>query len=1028
MIHSKKLFCLIAILLASCSQQRMDTINFREKNTSVSNYEVIYESGNWDHPEYSEAFESYGNQRAVIELPDQFYGNTQVIIPWRRRDNNPAEKDIIIVDAKTNTVVEKRYILEINNEYGHLIFKPNNQSPLYYVYFLPHNSTGSYYPKITYKKPTETQDKSWLSEIELANSQIADLPKAKVISIQSIDDFHSFFPMEVIATQEEVSTFINSNPKPYYLFPEYREYPIMLMDYLPLRWIAAGEKINGISDSVFKGEFYSFQIGIFSPEENLQDIRIDFIDFESKMGNGIPKEMITCFNKGGIDLNGNPFDKIVSVKSGKTQALWFGIEIPQETIEGSYIGKVIIKPKGISADTVFVKLNVSSDIIANYGDDAPQNMSRLRWLNSTIGTDKDFIIKPFEPVKISNKKISILGRDIVLNEYGFPDNISSYFAPEMTRLKESSEPILAQPIRFDVIDENGSPTQWITNSYSIQQTHKSAANWTSSSSSDDFTMNVSGTIEYDGMLDYKIKVIAKKNIGIKDIKLQIPMQKEAARYILGLGLKGSKFENNISWKWDITKHQEGAWLGNINKGLQYVLRDENYERPLNTNFYQTKPLNLPGSWFNENKGGINITSKNDIVNVENYSGARNIQKGDTLNFNIRFLITPFKLINTKEHFNTRFVHKYVPVDSVISMNGTIVNVHHANEINPYINYPFYNVEKQKAYIDEAHSKGIRVKLYNTIRELTYKSHELFALKSLGDEILNDGDGGGHSWLQEHFKSDYHSAWHATEVNDASILIKGTSRWTNYYIEGINWLAQNNKIDGLYLDDIAFSRTTIKRIASVFDKHRDSVVIDLHSANQFNHRDGFINSAFLYMEHFPYITRLWFGEYFEYDLGPDYWLTEVSGIPFGLTGEMLEKGGHPYRGLVYGMTTRVFGNYNPGALWKLFNEFDIANSEMSGYWVDKSPIKTNTKNIKSTIYSYQDKVLIAIGSWSAKDESVPLKIDWKALGIDKNSARLFSPEINGLQNFNTFEIDNPITIEKNNGLILILETPKNIEMH
>src|SRR5210317_1046647 len=155
MIHSKKLFYLTAIFLASCSQQRMDTINFREKNTPVSNYKVIYESGNWDHPEYSEAFESYGNQRAVIELPDQFYGNTQVIIPWRRRDNNPAEKDIIIVDAKTNTIVEKRYILEINNEYGHLIFKPNNQSPLYYVYFLPHNSTGSYYPKITYKKPTE---------------------------------------------------------------------------------------------------------------------------------------------------------------------------------------------------------------------------------------------------------------------------------------------------------------------------------------------------------------------------------------------------------------------------------------------------------------------------------------------------------------------------------------------------------------------------------------------------------------------------------------------------------------------------------------------------------------------------------------------------------------------------------------------------------------------------------------------------------------------------------------------------------
>ena len=197
--------------------------------------------------------------------------------------------------------------------------------------------------------------------------------------------------------------------------------------------------------------------------------------------------------------------------------------------------------------------------------------------------------------------------------------------------------------------------------------------------------------------------------------------------------------------------------------------------------------------------------------------------------------------------------------------------------------------------------------------------EIFPLKSLGTEIFNDGKGGGHSWLQEHLKANYHSAWHAVSVNDASILNKGTSRWTNYYIEGINWLAKNNFIDGLYLDDIAFSRGTVKRIANVLSENRGSFVIDLHSANQFNIRDGFINSALLYMEHFPFVSRLWFGEYFEYDREPDYWMTEVSGIPFGLTGEMLEKGGRPYHGLIYGMTTRVYHNYNPGNLWKLFKK-------------------------------------------------------------------------------------------------------------
>ncbi len=1018
--HIKKLLTLITIVLFSCSQKNTETINFREKNNPASNYELIYESGNWDHPNYTKAFKSYGNHRVVIQTTDTSYNITQAIIPWRRRDDQPNEKDIIIVDAKSNTVVNKKHVIESNNEFGHLIFKPNKGSNTYYVYFLPHSSTGGYYPKLTYNKPKESLDKSWLSEVELSLETISNLAKAKIISMQSIDDFHSFYPMEVIATEKEVSKFINNYPKDYYLFPEYRENPIKMVDFLPFRWISKTKKINGISDNVFKGEFYSFQIGIFSPNKRLEDIDINFLDFKSKNGYKIKKEMITCFNKGGIDLNGKEFNKTISVNSRKTQALWFGIEIPENTKKGSYMSQIIINPKNYIADTIFVELNVSDKGIANYGDDNPKNMSRMRWLNSTIGTGKDFIIKPFTPVSVSNNIISILGRDIKLNNFGFPENIFSYFTEEMTKLKEEKEGILAHPIKFDIIRKNNLKVEWKTNSYKINQTHKSSTYWESTNISNDFTMNVSGVLEYDGMLDYKINIIANKDVNIKDIKLQIPMEKEAARYILGLGLKGGEFKENLTWKWDVTKHQEGAWLGNINKGLQYVLRDETYERPLNTNFYQAKPLNLPNSWYNNKKGGINITSENGIVNIENYSGERSMKEGETLNFNIRFLITPFKTIDTKEHFKTRFVHKYVPVDSVIKFNGTIVNVHHANEINPYINYPFYNIEKQKAYIEEAHSKGIRVKLYNTIRELSYKAHELFALKSLGDEILNDGKGGGHSWLQEHFKSNYHSAWHATEVNDAAILNKGTSRWTNYYIEGINWLAKNNKIDGLYLDDIAFSRETVKRIANVFNKHRDSFVIDLHSANQYNNRDGFINSAFLYMEHFPYISRLWFGEYFQYDLEPDYWLTEVSGIPFGLTGEMLEKGGRPYHGLIYGMTTRVYHIYNPGSIWNLFKEFDIENSEMLGYWVEKTPIKIDNNKIKSTIYKHNDKVLIVIGSWSDKDENIELKINWNKLGINKEKARLRSPNIEGLQNYNTFKIDKAIPINRNSGLILILD--------
>ena len=1012
------LFFLFTIYTFSSCNSSNQNINYRNKNIDKSIYDYNYKIGKWDHPNYKSPFSFNGNHRVVIGLDFPSDEIHQIIIPWRRRDNNPDKKDIVIINSESGKEIKEKYFVDINNEFGHIIFKPDTSSSKYYFYYLPHKSTGGYYPKVDYIKPKNEIDfESYISEKD--PKDLLKIKKAKIVSFQSIDDFHSFFPMEIISTNQEVKNYFKLFSKEYYLFPEYRNYPIRMNDYLPLRWINNYKLINGLYDDVSKGEYYTFQIGALSPYSDIDDIDIIFSDLNSS-NNKIDKNNFTCFNNGGLDLNGNIFEKPIPLKKGKTQALWFGLNIPINVKSGTYNSQIVIKPKDKIQDTVYLRINVKNKKINDFGDNNPKMMSRLRWLNSDIGSEKDIIIKPFKKVEVNEKKIKILGREIDLNDFGFPENISSFFSKEMTYLLDNSEYILSDKMKFEVIKKNGIIEKFSNKTFNINKDHEAYTTWKSENTSNNFKLDVSGLLEYDGMLDYKIRLIAQNTIDIDDISFKIKLNKNAAKYILGLGYKGGLLKRNIDWKWNVNNHQEGVWLGDVNMGLQYVLRDNNYERPLNTNFYRSKPLNLPFSWYNESKGGISININNDIVEINNYSGKRQVIKGDTLNFNIRFLITPFKTIDTKQHFNTRFVHKYLPVDSVKNLNGTVVNVHHANEINPYINYPFYNIDRQKDYINEAHSKGIKVKLYNTIRELTYKAHEIFALKSLGTEIYNDGKGGGHSWLQEHLKENYHSAWHAVSVNDASILNKGTSRWTNYYIEGINWLAKNNFIDGLYLDDIAFSRSTVKRIANVLAKNRDSFIIDLHSANQFNIRDGFINSALLYMEHFPFVTRLWFGEYFEYKNQPDYWMTEVSGIPFGLTGEMLEGGGRPYHGLIYGMTTRVYHNYNPGNLWNLFEDFNISESRMIGYWVDYSPIKVNNNKIKCSIFQKNDEILISLASWSSNDELIDLIIDWDKIQFDKSKSSLISPDIQYLQELKSYDVDSKININANEGLILILK--------
>ena len=329
----------------------------------------------------------------------------------------------------------------------------------------------------------------------------------------------------------------------------------------------------------------------------------------------------------------------------------------------------------------------------------------------------------------------------------------------------------------------------------------------------------------------------------------------------------------------------------------------------------------------------------------------------------------------------------------------------------------------KAYIDEAHAKGLKVKIYNTVRELSNRAYETFPMRSLGHEIYSPGKGGGFSWLQEHVDSDYIAAWFVPELKDAAIVNSGMSRWHNYYVEGMNWLVQNVGIDGIYLDDVAFDRITMKRVKRVLTKDGHPGIIDLHSANQYNKNDGFNNSANLYMEHFPYLNRLWFGEYFDYEKnGPDFFLTEVSGIPFGLMGEMLQGGGNAWRGMVYGMTNRMpwSDNADPRALWKLWDRFGLSGSAMIGYWSDNCPVKTSSDKVLATVYKKDNSALVSMASWAAADTTVRLQIDWKKLGINPATATITAPEITNFQPAATFGLQDNIPVLKNKGWLLIIK--------
>lgn len=604
----------------------------------------------------------------------------------------------------------------------------------------------------------------------------------------------------------------------------------------------------------------------------------------------------------------------------------------------------------------------------------------------------------------------------------------------MTSIGKEPKDILSQPMEF-VIRQNGKPLPvTITSPLKFGKKEDGTVSWTATGKAGALEITVLASMEFDGFMNYQIKVKAAENTSVDDIALLTSMPATTAKYRLGMGYEGSLRPKSDQWKWNVERNQEGFWFGDVNAGMQCLFRAENYRRPLNTNFYKMQPLNMPPSWFNDGKGGISYKEKGNQVDIKTYSGSRTLQKGEELNFDFLVLVTPFKPIDTMKQWTDRYYHGYQPaeklkegdahayqaVDVVGETGANVINLHHGNAVNPHINYPFFRPAFMKQYVDESHAKGYKVKIYYTVRELTNHAPELFALKSLGHEIFSPGKGGGYAWLQEHLDGDYIGAWFVDAYKDAAIVNTGISRWHNFYVEGLNWLTKNVGIDGVYIDDLAFDRNTMKRIRRVLESNRPDPRIDVHSANQFNPADGYINSIFLYMEHMPYLDRLWFGEYFKYEKSPEYWLTDVSGIPFGMMSEMLQDGGNPYRGMLYGMTAREPMESIPSQLWKVWDAFGIKDSRMMGYWVSYNPVKTGRNDILATSFVKDGKVMIAIASWAKKDSDIKLQIDWEKLGIDADKARLTAPDIKGFQEGFSLSPKDKIKVPKDKGFIFILE--------
>ena len=693
-------------------------------------------------------------------------------------------------------------------------------------------------------------------------------------------------------------------------------------------------------------------------------------------------DRVTVFNTQGVDKYGQKFSRPYETQANRINPLYIGVDF--STLEpGAY--ETHIRIQGADTATVRLLFEVTPSPVENHGYDELWRLARLNWLNSTRAQNNE-VTPPFLPIQTDGETLVLLGRTIRLADGLQLEQVESFFDEGVNLTDTVQANLLCAPVSFALKGQ--------AVSYGPVSVENQGVRALLSAQGESQALQVQTRLiaHCEGNLEYDTEVTALADCET-EVSLRIPFSEYAAAYNFGLGKRGGYFAD-VSTRWDDQRH-DSMYVGNINVGAMIRLKAEQYRTPLVNIYYHNLPLVRPvETRDNHGLGKMSVKKGTNGAVFEACTGSFLLKKGERRVFRYEFFLTPYKPVDYKKHYAVRYYHsnamkgkEYKHLKKAQKAGLNVINVHHGNELHPYINYPFIETERLRRFVRVAAEKGIGVNVYYTAREMSNHTAEVFCYKSFGNEIILQQKGRGHtgfhdrSWLRRYFGQDIIPAWQVHYSsgphkgdNDISFIIQPDSRIENYYIEGLQWLVDHVGIKGIYIDDTSLDAVTLRRARKVLD--RVGGLIDMHMWNHEEELAGDAACMNIYAGILPFLDSLWIGEGFDCrKLPADYIFTEVSGLFYGNTSQMLEGGGDPYAGMLYAMNNRYgWGVQNADRIYRVWDDFGIQEAQMLGYWHSQCPIRTDNAEVLVTVYQKDDALLAAVYNFSERKQRFHYQIN------------------------------------------------------
>ena len=149
---------------------------------------------------------------------------------------------------------------------------------------------------------------------------------------------------------------------------------------------------------------------------------------------------------------------------------------------------------------------------------------------------------------------------------------------------------------------------------------------------DSLALHCKAKLECDGYVNYWLTLSGKDlkdAVDLKDIRMEIPLKREVAKYMMGLGRKGGYRPEKWDWKWDARYANGQFWIGDVNAGLAGKFKHLE-DRCDVFNMLQSGAYE---HWGNGGQGGARLREESDCVVLTAFTGPRKLEPGKELHFN-----------------------------------------------------------------------------------------------------------------------------------------------------------------------------------------------------------------------------------------------------------------------------------------------------------------------------------------------------------------------------------------------------------